>query len=124
LLENLADGSPNPVSYAFGHYAIPVTTTVFDQTDAGNGLIFSERPPRYSVDKCKDRRFKRKNKQVQQNLAGLEMDANESDWESEGEAMPDGDAHGEIHGAALVQVERAAAAWSGLLFAWVMSSSA
>ena len=60
--------------------------TVIDQTDAGTGLVVSVRPPRESIDKCKDKRYKRKNKQVQKKLARLEMDANESDWEYEGEA--------------------------------------
>ena len=115
LLENLADGSPNPFTYAYGHYAIPVATTVIDQTDAGTGLVVSVRPPRESIDKCKDKRYKRKNKQVQKKLAGLEMAADESDWEYEGEnRMPDGDAQGELHGAALDQAERAAAARPGL----------
>ena len=53
-----------------------MATTIFDQTDAGTGLVVSVRPPRESIDKSKDRRYKRKNKQVQQRLAGLEMDAN------------------------------------------------
>ena len=114
LLENLADGSPNPFTHAYGHYAIPVAATVLDQTDAGNGLVVSVRPPRESIDKSKDRRYKRKNKQVQKKLAGLEMDANESDWEYDGEAIPDGDAHGELHGAALIQAERAASARPGV----------
>ena len=115
LLENLADGSPNPFTYAYGHYAIPVANTVIDQPDAGTGLVVSVRPPRESLDKCKDKRYKRKNKQVQKKLAGLEMAADESDWEYDGEnRMPDGDAHGELHGAELAQAERAAAARPGL----------
>ena len=115
LLENLADGSLNPFTYAYGHYAIPIANTVIDQTDAGTGLVVSVRPPRESIDKCKDKRYKKKNKQVQKKLATLEMAANESDWEYEGDdQMPDGDAQGELHGAALDQAERAAADRPGL----------
>jgi hypothetical protein len=120
LLENLADGSPNPFTYAYDHYAIPVTTTVFDQTDASNGLVVSVRPPRKSVDKCKDRGYKRKNKQVQQKLAGLEMDAKESDYEYEGDAMHT------VRFTVRHSLKRNARQRHGLdwLFAWVMSSSA
>ena len=42
------------------------------------------------------------------------MADDESDWEYEGEPIPDGDAQGELHGAALAQAERAAAARPGL----------
>ena len=42
------------------------------------------------------------------------MVENESDWEYGGDEMPDGDAHGELHGEALHQAERAAAARPGL----------
>ena len=114
LLDNLADGSPNPNTHAYGHYAIPVAATVLDETEPGTGLVVSVRPPRESVDKCKDKRYKRKNKQVQKKLAGLEMAENESDWEYDGDGVPDGDAQGELHGAALAQAERAAAARPGL----------
>ena len=82
--------------------------------NAGTGLVVSVRPPRESIDKCKDKRYKRKNKQVQKKLAGLQMAENESDWEFDGESMPDGDAQGELHGEALAQAERAAAARPGL----------
>ena len=114
LLANLADGSPNPYTHAYGHYAIPVAATVLEEREAGAGLVVSVRPPRESIDKCKDKRYKKKNKQVQKKLAELQMAENESDWEYEGDEVPDGDAHGELHGEALHQAERAAAARPGL----------
>ena len=72
------------------------------------------RPPRESIEKCKDKRYKKRNKQVQKRLAPLEMAEDESDWEYEGEPIPDGDALGELHGEALAQAEHAAAARPGL----------
>ena len=114
LLENLEDGSPNPYTHAYGHYSIPAEAPVIDQTDAGSGLVVNVRPPRESIEKCKDKRYKKRHKQVQKRLAPLEMAENESDWEYEGEPIPDGDALGELHGEALAQAERAAAARPGL----------
>ena len=86
---------------------------MLEERDTGAGLVVSVRPPRESIDKCKDKRYKKKNKQVQNKLAELQMAENESDWEY-GDEIPDGDAHGELHGEALHQAERAAAARPGL----------
>ena len=36
LLDNLADGSPNPNTHAYGHYAIPVAATMLDETEPGS----------------------------------------------------------------------------------------
>jgi len=46
-------------------------------------------------------------------LTALELAEDESEWECEGEPIPDGDAQGELHGAELAQAERAAAARLG-----------
>ena len=77
-------------------------------------------PPRDSIDKCTDRRYKKRNERVQKTVASLGMARNERDqmeeekMEDEYEPIPEPDAHGELHGEALAQAERAAAARPGV----------
>jgi len=114
LLDNLEDGSPNPYTARLLTLRHPVAATVLEKREADAGLVVSARPPRESIDKCKDKRYKRRTNRLQQRLAELQMAENESDWEYDGDSMPDGDAQGELHGEALKQAERAAAARPGL----------
>ena len=79
LLDNLEDGSPNPNSHAYGHYSIPATDTLLDSPDAGQGLVISVPPPRDSIDKCKDRRYKKRHKRVEKQLTALEMAENKDE---------------------------------------------
>jgi hypothetical protein len=58
LIANLADGSPNLHTHAYGHYSIPVAATLLKERDAGAGLVVTVRQPRESNDKCKDKRYK------------------------------------------------------------------
>lgn len=101
LLNNFEDGSPNPFTHAYGHYAISATTTEFYRTNAGGGLVISKSPPRDLIEKSKDKRYRKKNKQVQRKLVGLEMDANQKDWEFESDFNPDGNENDPINGAAV-----------------------
>ena len=58
LLANLEDGSPNPITHAFGHYSIPSEVTVIDDTAPGWALVVEVRqPPRETIGQCADKRY-------------------------------------------------------------------
>ena len=77
LLANLEDETPNPFTHAFGHYSIPSEIFVFDDTPPGSALVVDVRQPSLeSIEKCADRRYKKRNARVQKKVAELRMATN------------------------------------------------
>ena len=118
LLANLEDGSPNSFTHAIGHCKIPTEEAVIDKNSLSSALVVEARKqPRETIGQCADKRYKKRNARVQKTLAMLGLASNEKepeDEEEEYESIPDPDARGELHGEALTQAERAAAARPGV----------
>jgi hypothetical protein len=92
LLANLADGYPNPYTHAYKYYEVRVAATVLEKHEACAELVVIVRPLRESIDKCKNKRYKQKNKQHQITLAGHQYGEIESNWDFDSNAMPNEDA--------------------------------
>ena len=80
-------------------------------------MVEVRKPPRDSIDKCTDRRYKKRNARVQKKVEALRMTSNRAVTNSEVieyDPIPEPDAHGELHSEALAQAEREAAARPGV----------
>ena len=85
---------------------------MINDTAPGSALVVDVRQlPRDSIDKCAERRYKKRNARVQKKLAALGMASNDRELEEEEldeyERIPEPDACGELHGEALAHAEHA-----------------
>ena len=121
LLADLADGSPNPNTHAYGHRELVAEEQVeMDMPDQpGADLIIEQQQPRRQANTTQSERqelnFKGKHARVVKTLS--KRGHRDSDGEEIGgdeyEQVPNGDENGEITDAQLLQAERAAAARPG-----------
>ena len=108
LLADLPDGTPNPRTHAFGHYAIADEIQVEqpDQPEAGNDLVIEARAPRVSRNLKVRGRLQRKHKLAVRRARALHPDEiNDDD--------PDLDSDEELTGDQLEAAQRAASARPG-----------
>ena len=108
LLADLPDGTPNPNTHAFGHYAIADEIRVDqpDQPEAGNDLVIETRTPRVSRNVKYEGRLERKHKLAVRRAHALRRDEiNDDD--------PDLGSDDELTGDQLEAAQRAASARPG-----------
>jgi len=135
LLADLPDGTPNPHTHAYGHYALAEEATIIDENDGNDGddedetkpgddlivvneLTFEQRMQlREKIQKeAEERRCQNEEKRMKsRNARALQKirkdDSGGSDYNSD---MPSGDENGMLHGADLAQAQAAAAARPGI----------